>query len=148
MDLFSEFDLLPNSIDAVSSILFGRKTKRFLCIQFHLNWKHLSSMYLKQFQTKIFQLTWNELKSDLHCLSDSNSINSQLILGNMNGTADGTVNHVKCFPGTIPTGVFLGYHHTQMNLMSFSLMIIYHLLCSPTYVHLCKCLIWCEIKKH
>ena len=30
----------------------------------------------------------------------------------MNGTADGTVNHVKCFPGTIPTGVFLGYHHT------------------------------------
>ena len=25
--------------------------------------------------------------------------------------------------------------------MSFSLMIIYDLLCSPTYVHLCKCLI-------
>ena len=97
MDLFSEFDLLPNSIDAVSSILFGRKTKRFLCIQFHLNWKHLSSMYLKQFQTKIFQLTWNELKSDLHCLSDSNSINSQLILGNMNGTADNTVKPCEMF---------------------------------------------------
>ena len=27
------------------------------------------------------------------------------------------------------------------NKMSFSLMIIYQLLCSPTYVHLCKCLI-------
>ena len=29
----------------------------------------------------------------------------------------------------------------------FSLMIIYQLLCSPTYVHLCKCLIYCEKKK-
>ena len=57
-------------------------------------------MYVKQFQT------------NLHCLSDSDLINSQLILGDMNGTADGTVNHVKSFPGTIPTGVFLGYHHT------------------------------------
>ena len=64
-------------------------------------------MYLKQFQTKIFQLTWDELKSDLHCLSDSNSINSQLILGNMNGTADSTVK-----PGRILTGVIIGYHHT------------------------------------
>ena len=26
-------------------------------------------------------------------------------------------------------------------------MIIYQLLCSPTYVHLCKCLLQCEIKK-
>ena len=32
-------------------------------------------------------------------------------------------------------------HCTQMNSMSFSLMIIYQLLCSPTYVHLWKCLI-------
>ena len=32
-------------------------------------------------------------------------------------------------------------------LMSFSLMIVYQLLCSPTYVHLCKCLSQCEIKK-
>ena len=29
---------------------------------------------------------------------------------------------------------------TQMNLMCFSLMIIYQLLCSPSSVHLCKCL--------
>ena len=29
---------------------------------------------------------------------------------------------------------------TQKNLMSFSLMIIYQLICSPAYVHLCKCL--------
>ena len=34
----------------------------------------------------------------------------------------------------------------KMNLMSFSSMIIKQLLCSFTYVHLCKCLI-CEIKK-
>ena len=34
-----------------------------------------------------------------------------------------------------------------MNLMSFSLMIVYQLFCSPTYVHLCKCLKQCEIKK-
>ena len=32
-------------------------------------------------------------------------------------------------------------HCTQMNSMSFSLMIIYQLLCSPTDVHLWKCLI-------
>ena len=34
-----------------------------------------------------------------------------------------------------------------MNLMSFSLKIFYQLLCSPTYVHLCKCLKQFEIKK-
>ena len=70
-------------------------------------------MYLKQFQTKIFQLTWDELKSDLHCLSDSNSINSQLILGNMNGTADNTVKPCEMFSReNILTGVIIGYHHT------------------------------------
>ena len=37
---------------------------------------------------------------------------------------------------------------TQINLlMSFSLMIVYQVLSSPTYVNLCKCLILCEIKK-
>ena len=38
-------------------------------------------------------------------------------------------------------------HCTQLNLMPFSLMIIYQPLCSPTYVHFCKCLIQCEIKE-
>ena len=35
-------------------------------------------------------------------------------------------------------------HYTQLSLMPFSLMIIYQLLCSPIYVHLCKCLIHCQ----
>ena len=38
-----------NSIDPISSILFGRKTKR---IQFKLNRKDLLSMYVRQFENK------------------------------------------------------------------------------------------------
>ena len=37
--------------------------------------------------------------------------------------------------------LFLFGRCTQMNLMSFTLMIVYQLHCSPTYVHLCKYLI-------
>ena len=36
-------------MDAISSILFGRETKR---IQFKLNRKDLLSMYVKQFENK------------------------------------------------------------------------------------------------
>ena len=70
----------------------------------------------------------------------------------MNGTADGTVKPCEMFSrDNTDRGIRRIPSHTEhkrINLMSFSLMIIYQLLCSPTYVHLCKCLIWCEIKKH
>ena len=57
LELFGEFDYQTqsnqsNSIDAISSILFGRKTKRIQCQLNYISERSPSSMYLKQFENK------------------------------------------------------------------------------------------------
>ena len=62
-------------MDAISSILFGRKIKH---IQFQLNQKGLPLVcILKQFETKNITINLELSIKNLYCLTDLKSINSQ-----------------------------------------------------------------------